>query len=95
MSGHRSLDGFSELKADLDRLLGKVEALAAVLEDQGEKLGRLAERTATLEQLGQETKLVVEAWTTAKASLRFMKWFAGMAAAITGMVAAIKGWPHK
>jgi hypothetical protein len=95
MSDLHSLHGLDDLKADLDRLLGKVEALAAVLEDQGEKLGRLAERTATLEQLGQETKLVVEAWTTAKASLRFMKWLAGMAAAIAGMVAAIKGWPQK
>lgn len=87
-----SLDGVRE---SLDQLIGKVEALAAALDDQSDKLVRLAERTATLEQLGQETKQVVEAWTAAKGSLRFMKWFAGLVAAVAGMIAAIKGWPHK
>jgi len=88
----QSLDGVRER---LDQLIGKVEALAATLDDQNDKLVRLAERTATLEQLGQETKQVVEAWTAAKGSLRFMKWLAGLVAAIAGAVAAIKGWPHK
>jgi uncharacterized protein YukE len=83
---------FEEVRQSLERLHGKVEALAAMLGDQGERIGSLAERTAMLEQLGQETKQVVEAWTTAKASLRFMKWFAGLAAAVAALIAAARGW---
>ncbi|MBT2186178.1 hypothetical protein [Sphingobium nicotianae] len=87
--------GLESVRESLDRLLGKVEAMTTALDDQNEKLVRLAERTATLEQLGQETKQVVEAWTAAKGSLRFMKWLAGLIAAVAGTIAAIKGWPHK
>lgn len=94
MSGGQD-QGLGAVKESLDRLLGKVEALAAALEDQNEKLVRLAERTATLEQLGQETKQVVQAWTAAKGSLRFMKWLAGLIAAVAGVIATIKGWPQK
>jgi len=84
-----------DLRQRLDRLLGKVEALATTLEDQNEKIGRLAERTAMLEQLGSDAKQIIEAWTTAKTSLRFMQWCAGLAAAVIGAIAAVKNWLHR
>jgi|GEM_PF-2421474 len=81
-----------QLTQRLDRLLGKVEALVAMLDEQNEKIGRLAERTAMLEQLGTEAKQVIEAWTAATISLRFMKWSAGLVAAMLGAVMAVRHW---
>lgn len=94
---HKPMDlaSLDHLTPRLDQLLGKVEALAATLDDQNEKIGRLAERTAMLEQMGTEAKQVIEAWTTARTSLRFMHWFAGMIAAVLGAVMTLKHWLHR
>jgi TolA-binding protein len=91
---HRGMDlsALDHLGQRLDQLLGKVEALAETLEDQNEKIGRLAERTAMLEQIGTEAKQVIEAWTTARTSLRFMHWMAGLIAAVLGAVMTMKHW---
>jgi hypothetical protein len=87
--------GIAEVKRSLDHLLGKVEALASTLETHGDQLGHLGERVAQLEQGVRVTKDVVEAFTTAKSSMRFLKWLTGLVAAGAGIVAAMKGWLQK
>jgi ABC-type transporter Mla subunit MlaD len=88
-------NGITEVKRSLDHLLGKVEALAGTLEAHGEQLGHLGERVAQLEQGVRATKDVVEAFTTAKSSMRFLKWLTGLLAAGAGIIAAMKGWLQK
>jgi TolA-binding protein len=90
-----SPSSLDQLAQRLDQLLGKVEAMAETLDDQSEKIGRLAERTAMLEQIGTEAKQVIEAWTAARTSLRFMHWGAGMIAAVLGAVMTVKHWLHR
>jgi hypothetical protein len=84
-----------EAEAKLDRMLGLLGALGARQDETVETVRDLGERIVRLEEGVTATKEVVEAWTAAKTSLRFMKWFAGLVAALVGIIAAIKSWPHR
>ena len=81
----------ADFNAKLDRVLGKVDAIMASQTEHSGQLSDLSERVAKVEQGVTATKDVVEAWTTAKTSMRFVKWLAGFVAALTGLVAATKG----
>jgi len=85
----------AEVKHSLDNLSGQVEGVAATLDAHGDKLATLGERVAQLEQGIKATKEVVDAFAAAKSSMRFLKWFAGLVAAVMGIVAAMKGWLQK
>jgi uncharacterized protein (DUF1330 family) len=84
-----------EVKQSLDRLIGKVEALAAAIEDHGSRLRALGERVAQLEEGVKATKDVVDTFAAAKLSIRTMKWAAGVVAASVGLWAAVKDWLQK
>lgn len=81
----------SQTNAKLDRMLGKVDAIMALQADHSRRLDLVSQRVAKVEQGVTATKGVVEAWTAAKTSLRFVKWTAGLIAAVAGMVAVFKG----
>lgn len=85
----------SDADAKLDSLIGKVDALMAMQNEHASRLDGLAERTVTLEQGVAATRELVEAWITAKTGLRFLKWAAGLIAAIGAVSAAMKGWLHR
>jgi len=83
------------LNAKLDRALGKMDAVMGLQEDQSKTLRELSERVAKVEAGVTETKEIVDAWTTAKTSFRFIKWALGIAGAIIGIVFAVKGGVSK
>ncbi|MBN8819399.1 MAG: hypothetical protein J0I80_11870 [Sphingomonas sp.] len=87
--------GYDRVSQSLERLHGQIAALGAALDDNAQALGRLGERVAQLEQGVQATKDVVEAFTAAKSSMRFLKWLAGLIAALAALAAALKGWLHR
>jgi hypothetical protein len=84
-----------EVKRSLDRLIGKVEALAAAIDDHGGQLCALGERVAQLEEGVKATRDVVDAFAAAKLSMRAVKWAAGLVGAGAGLWAALKGWLQK
>ncbi len=81
-----------DLDAKLYRMLGNVDAIMAAQTEQASRIMDLSERVAQVEQGVTATKDVVEAWTTAKTSMHFVKWLAGFVAAVTGVIAATRGW---
>ena len=82
----------TDLNAKIDRVLGKVDAIMALQTEQSRWLDDLSQRVAKVEQGVTATKDVVEAWTAAKSSMRFVQRLAAFAAVIAGLVAAAKGW---
>lgn len=85
----------TDVNAKLDRVLGKVDTIMALQSEQSRRLDDLSQRVAKVEQGVTATKDVVEAWTAAKGSMRFVQKFAAFAAVIAGLVAAAKGWLHR
>jgi len=83
--------GNDDAHAKIDRLLGKVDALMASQTEQARQLAAIGERAAKMEEGISATKEIVQAWAAAKTSLQFVKWMAGIVAAILGIWAAIKG----
>lgn len=81
----------SDAHAKIDRLLGKADALMTLQTEQARQLAAIGERVAKVEEGVRATKDIVQAWVAAKTSLRFVKWIAGIVAAILGVWAAIKG----
>lgn len=81
-----------DLDTKLNRMLGNVDAIMAAQTEQAGRITDLSERVAQVEQGVTATKDVVEAWTTAKTSMHFVKWLAGFAAALAGLIAAARGW---
>ncbi len=96
MNTQETTPGFQDVRQNVDRLLGKVDALIALQREQdarfAARLDDLAERTVKVEQGVAATKDLVEAWAAAKTSFRFIKWMAGIAGALAGMAAALRGW---
>ena len=64
----------------------RFDAIEATLKDIAETLKPLPAMQKDI----AATKEIVEAWSTAKNLARFIKWAAGIAAAITGLFVVIK-----
>jgi len=77
--------------AKMDRLLGKVDAFMVLQSEQGREISAIGERVAKVEAGVRATRDIVQAWGAAKTLSRFVKWAAGIAAALLGLAAAIKG----
>jgi len=84
-------NGNGDAHAKIDRLLGKVDALIVLQSEQGRQLDGIGERVVKVEEGVSATKDIVQAWGAAKTSFQFLRWVAGLLAAIVGLWAAIRG----
>lgn len=83
------------VSAKLDRILGQLTAVGAQQTAAAAEMRGLSDRMVRVEEGVTATKDVVEAWGAAKTSLRFLKWFATLVAAVAAVAAALKGWVHR
>ncbi len=84
-----------EMGVKIDRVLGLLAGLSAQQSETSEEVRGLSDRMVRVEEGVTATKDVVEAWGAAKTSLRFLKWFAGLVAAVAAALAVLKGWMHR
>lgn len=84
-----------DMGVKIDRVLGLLAGLSARQSETSEEVRGLSDRMVRVEEGVTATKDVVEAWGAAKTSLRFLKWFAGLVAAVAAALAVLKGWVHR
>lgn len=75
----RGEERFSHIEEKLDRLLEAVSSIPEIQADLAEVKGDTA-----------KTKEIVEAWAAVKNVGRFLKWFAGIVAALSAIIVAVK-----
>lgn len=75
----RGEERFAHIEEKLDRLLAAVSSIPEIQADLAEVKGDTA-----------KTKEIVEAWAAVKNVGKFLKWFAGIVAAVSAIIVAIK-----
>lgn len=79
------------ISSKLDRMIGHLDAIRTELGEQGGRLDDLCERMAVVEKGVCDTRDVVDAWTAAKTSMRFIKWVGGLLGVLATLYFAVKG----
>ena len=77
------------ISSKLDQVIGQLIIIQQEQASQGGRIGNLCERMALVEEGVNATKDVVSVWGAAKISLRFVKGWATVLAALASLLGAL------